>query len=98
MTESECSICLAPFSGSTTTVGCCRKVFHTTCYVRWMQNKLECPMCRAPQESLGLPGNILVVQTEPISRSRKAFQAGVAADGTCAVTVLCVKFFLDGLE
>lgn len=95
MAESECSICLAPFSGSTTTVGCCRKVFHTACYVRWMQNKLECPMCRAPQESLGLPG-VLVVQPEP-SRGRKAFQAGMAAAGMCAVTIMCTKFFFDGL-
>jgi hypothetical protein len=59
MTENECSICLNPLNGGTTTVGCCRNSFHTTCYVQWMQKKLECPMCRAPQESLGLPGKVV---------------------------------------
>ena len=98
MSETECPICLAPFSGSTTTVGCCRKSLHTTCYVQCMQNKLECPMCRAPQESLGLPGNILLIQTEVPSRRKMAFQAGMAAAGTCLVTILCVNFLFNEVQ
>ena len=42
----ECPICLLPLSGSVTTVGCCRKQFHTGCIVKCTQDKNDCPMCR----------------------------------------------------
>ena len=45
----ECPVCLTPLSGSLTTVGCCRKQFHTECILKCIEQKNECPMCRAKQ-------------------------------------------------
>ena len=45
----ECPVCLAPLTGSLTTVGCCRKQFHTECILKCIEQKNECPMCRAKQ-------------------------------------------------
>ena len=42
----ECPICLSPLSGTVTTVGCCKKQFHTGCILKCAQTKNECPMCR----------------------------------------------------
>jgi hypothetical protein len=42
----ECPICLCELSGTTTTVGCCKKQFHTECLLKCTQLKNECPMCR----------------------------------------------------
>jgi hypothetical protein len=43
----ECPVCLSPLSGTITTVGCCKKQFHTQCLLKCTDQKNECPMCRA---------------------------------------------------
>jgi len=48
--EHECPICLNDFDTNlqdTIIVKCCKKQFHIECYVRCMNQKKECPMCRA---------------------------------------------------
>lgn len=45
----ECPICLGSIIASNyVTVSCCKKQFHTNCYIQCMQLKRMCPMCRAP--------------------------------------------------
>ena len=45
----ECPICLLPLDGTFTTVGCCKKQFHTECHIKCIQQKNECPLCRSKE-------------------------------------------------
>ena len=45
----ECPICLEELSGAVTTVGCCKKQFHTGCILKCTQHRNECPMCRVKE-------------------------------------------------
>ena len=45
----ECPICLEELSGAVTTVGCCKKQFHTECILKCRQYNNECPMCRVKE-------------------------------------------------
>ena len=47
MVVDECPICLLPLDGTFTTVGCCKKQFHTGCHIKCIQQKNECPLCRS---------------------------------------------------
>ena len=47
MVVDECPICLLPLDGTFTTVGCCKKQFHTECHIKCIQQKNECPLCRS---------------------------------------------------
>ena len=58
----ECPVCLAPLTGSLTTVGCCRKQFHTGCLLKCVEQKNECPMCRA-QHLIQVPEVVIPVMS-----------------------------------
>ena len=49
MVVDECPICLLPLDGTFTTVGCCKKQFHTECHIKCIQQKNECPLCRSKE-------------------------------------------------
>ena len=49
MVVDECPICLLPLIGTFTTVGCCKKQFHTECHIKCIQQKNECPLCRSKE-------------------------------------------------
>jgi hypothetical protein len=51
----ECPICLCQLSGAVTTVGCCKKQFHTECILMCTQRKNECPMCRVKDCIVNIP-------------------------------------------
>ncbi|KAJ1799729.1 hypothetical protein LPJ56_006578, partial [Coemansia sp. RSA 2599] len=55
----ECAICIQDIDVSPTAAATlfgrapymvtpCHHVYHTECLTRWMEMKLECPVCRAP--------------------------------------------------
>jgi hypothetical protein len=49
--DKECPICLNDFDSTqqdTVILKCCKKEFHIECYIRCVNQKKECPMCRAP--------------------------------------------------
>jgi hypothetical protein len=48
--SNECPICLEVLKGTGVTVDCCKKHFHVSCYLKCMELKRECPMCRAKFE------------------------------------------------
>ena len=50
--EDDCPICMEPLTGTLATLGCCQKVLHVECLVKCMQQKLNCPLCRARHEGM----------------------------------------------
>lgn len=56
--NNECPICLEILSGNTLTSHFCNKEYHVICYLRCMEQKQECPMCRRTFHE--------VIQVEPI--------------------------------
>jgi hypothetical protein len=47
--DKECPICLNDFDSTdqdTVILKCCKKEFHIECYIRCINQKKECPMCR----------------------------------------------------
>ena len=48
--DNECPICLEVLRGTGVMVDCCKKHFHVSCYLKCMEIKRECPMCRAKFE------------------------------------------------
>jgi len=56
--SNECPICLELLSGNTLTSHCCNKEYHVICYIKCMEQKQECPMCRKIFHE--------VIQIEPI--------------------------------
>ena len=43
----ECPICLSNIENNFIQVSCCNKIFHTECFIKCMDLKKNCPMCRA---------------------------------------------------
>jgi hypothetical protein len=43
----ECPICLTGIENNFIQVSCCNKLFHTDCFIKCMNLKKNCPMCRA---------------------------------------------------
>lgn len=55
-TPADCPICLTEFSANNqdvTVVRCCKNMFHTTCYIKCIISKKECPLCRGDPSSDG---------------------------------------------
>lgn len=49
MEDKECPICLNPFSDTKNpilTLHCCNHKFHSSCYIKCLELKKECPLCR----------------------------------------------------
>ena len=49
MEDQECPICLIPFSDNNNaiiTLHCCNHQFHSSCYIKCIKLKNECPLCR----------------------------------------------------
>ena len=48
MDEEDCPICLNNLKTEEDIVElqCCKKAIHVTCYIKCMEQKKECPMCR----------------------------------------------------
>jgi hypothetical protein len=48
MEEEDCPICLTNLKTEEDIVElqCCKKTLHVTCYIKCMEQKKECPMCR----------------------------------------------------
>jgi len=47
--EESCPICLCDFAKndkSVVVLKCCNKQFRTECYIKWINIKSECPLCR----------------------------------------------------
>jgi len=60
MVVDECPICLLPLDGTFTTVGCCKKQFHTECHIKCIQQKNECPLCRSKDFIIEIEKEVLV--------------------------------------
>ena len=80
MEDQECPICLIPFSDNNNaiiTLHCCNHQFHSSCYIKCIKLKNECPLCRKnlneqKEESVIIPvqndqndENMLVEVPEP---------------------------------
>jgi hypothetical protein len=51
--ESDCPICISRIDDSQEAmVTPCSHAFHRTCLERWMEERLDCPLCRAPLPSV----------------------------------------------
>ncbi len=90
----ECPICLSELSGTVTTVGCCKKQFHTECLLRCTQLKNECPMCRV-RECI-----VIVPEPDPDQeRTQKVIAKSLMI--TCAgclfltVSIVAIKSYLN---
>ena len=49
MEDKECPICLISFSynkNAIITLHCCNQQFHSSCYIKCLELKKECPLCR----------------------------------------------------
>jgi hypothetical protein len=69
----ECPICLLPLDNTITITGCCKKPFHTECYLRCMQEKTECPLCRSLEHGVRVTITnettpLIVVHQQPENR------------------------------
>jgi hypothetical protein len=78
----ECPICLSPLNGTVTTVGCCKKQFHTGCILKCVQRKNECPMCRV-RDCI-----VLELEPEPEPELPSHRKRAVVFFGTTLVTVI----------
>jgi hypothetical protein len=54
MADEDCPICLTVLQSKEDTVllECCKKQLHITCYMKCIEQKTECPMCRGNKERL----------------------------------------------
>jgi hypothetical protein len=88
----ECPICLTPLSGAITTVGCCKKQFHTGCILQCTQVKNECPMCRDKQCIVYVPEP---EQTEVIVEydQRRFLKSFLYITSGCFVLAISVTVF-----
>ena len=68
MVVDECPICLLPLDGTLTTVGCCKKQFHTECHIKCIQQKNECPLCRSKEFIIEIESE--VPQKETVNETR----------------------------
>jgi len=48
----ECPICLNVLETDTLTLQCCGNTFHISCYLKCMELKRECPLCRRKFEEI----------------------------------------------
>jgi hypothetical protein len=85
----ECPICLSPLNGSVTTVGCCKKQFHTGCIIKCAQHKNECPMCRVRDCIVYVPEPVQEQVSE--SKQRTKFFWFVTAGSFTFVCMFALK-------
>ncbi len=59
----DCIICLLPLDNDkdNITVNCCKKQFHTICYIKWMQVKVECAHCRYTYNKVNKVNNNIII-------------------------------------
>ena len=88
----ECPVCLSPLSGTITTVGCCKKQFHTQCLLKCTDQKNECPMCRA--------GNVIEKYQEvvvPVTDEEHVYRKNIlywmCSITTVVTTVILIKTY-----
>ena len=87
--DDDCPICLNNLESDEDIVElqCCKKAIHVTCYIKCMEQKKECPMCRKHNKKLEefhsdiltyrqqcIPQEIIVIQRsyEPIRQYRNS--------------------------
>jgi hypothetical protein len=93
----ECPVCLVPLSGSITTVGCCKKQFHTECLLKCTTQKNECPMCRSVQviqgQAVVVPVPVLSYDEEVYVTRQKMIAYWMFGIAGIASTVILLKMY-----
>lgn len=64
----ECPICLTTLGNTITVSGCCKKSFHTECYIKCAQQSEMCPLCRSSEHTVRITNEttpLIVLQQPP---------------------------------
>ena len=94
MEDKECPICLIPFSDNNNaiiTLHCCNHQFHSSCYIKCIKLKNECPLCRKnlneqkEEEEIITESVIIPVQNDET-------MLVLVSEGRC--NVICCSHFL----
>ena len=90
--DTECPICLSVLNNTITTTGCCKKPFHTECYLKCIQQKNECPLCRSREFVIDIPPpqtTLVVVQQ---SDKAKLYMACVSS---FVITIIVFQYIVN---
>lgn len=92
--DTECPICLSEINNTVTTTGCCKKPFHTECYLKCIQQKNECPLCRSKEFVIDIPPpqNTLVVVQQT---DREKLYRVLSCVSSFVITMLVFQYVLN---
>jgi len=79
----DCPICLESICTDdrcVVLVKCCNNHFHSNCYLRWMDTKRECPLCRTRMAICSVPvktevdASVVHIHSETVGRRSRMMQ------------------------